>query len=55
MKIKSEQVQADGKIKVSLCMCPGNTSNCKPNDRKVQVFKTKETLEKYKTAFKISK
>lgn len=53
MKIKSEQVQADGKIKVSLCTCPGNISKCKPNDRKVQVFKTKETLEAYKKSFKL--
>jgi hypothetical protein len=55
MKIHTTQPLPNGTVKVTLCMCPGNVTNCLPKDRPVKTFKSKETLNKFEKAFKLTK
>lgn len=54
MKIVSQEPQPDGTVKIKLCMCKGNVSKCEPKERQTKVFKTKETLAKYKKTFNVA-
>jgi len=53
MKVLTESKEPDGTIKVKMCMCSGNVSKCKPSERPVKVFKSSESLEKFKKSFRL--
>jgi len=53
MKIINTHDLPDGKVSVDICMCQGSKTKCSPEERPRKVFKSKETLEKWKTSFKV--
>ena len=51
MKILSEKELPSGKVECKLCVCKGNVSTCKPEDRPVRTFESKGKLASFKKAF----
>ena len=53
MKILNESILKSGEVKVKLCMCKGNVSTCKSEDRPVRTFQNQGKLATFKKMFKL--
>jgi hypothetical protein len=51
MKIVSEKDLPNGKVECKLCLCKGQESKCKPEDKVKRVFESKGKLQTFKKKF----
>jgi len=53
MKITNETKLDDGKVSVTVCMCKDGKTKCKEEERPRKIFKSKESMDKWKSSFHV--